>query len=251
MPVVHHGGGIHGFVTFALMLPDEDIYIAALSNLPGGGPGPGQLSLKVAALLAGNPYPEFQRADVHQDILRRYVGVYRIDEDTTRTVTLEDGELYTLRSGSVQLNAVPHSETGFFYPGDLDHFEIVMGEDGKVSHMIMYPDGSDDGKRADFTDEAPAATPEAIVVDPSIYDRYEGRYELVPGFILTVTRKRDQIFAQATGQPEFEIFPRSETEFFLKVVDARLVFEVEGDAPAVAVTLHQGGQEMRGKRLEN
>jgi hypothetical protein len=129
----------------------------------------------------------------------------------------------------------------------------VLGEDGEVSHMMMYPDGSDIGERADLTDEEPAvpAAMEMVEIDPSLYDRYEGRYELVPGFILTVTRKGDQIFTQATGQPQFEIFPSSETEFFLKVVDAQLVFEVEGDAPAIAVTLHQGGQELRGKRLEN
>jgi CubicO group peptidase (beta-lactamase class C family) len=253
MRAVHHGGGINGFVTFALWLPEEKIYVAALSNIPGVGAGPGQLSLKIGALLAGNPYPEFQRVELSEDLLKRYVGVYRIDDDTTRTVTLEDGELYTLRSNSVRMHAVPYSENSFFDPGELDHFEVVMGDDGQVSHMVMYPDGSKNGVRADMTDEEPVVPdrPEVATVDPAIYDRYVGRYELVPGFILEVTREGDRLFTQATNQGKVEVFPSSETGFFLKVVEARLEFEVEGDGPAVAVTLFQGGQEVRGERLED
>ena len=47
-----------------------------------------------------------------------------------------------------------------------------------------------------------------------------------------------------------EIFPSSETEFFLKVVDAQLVFEVGEEGPATAVVLYQGGATIHGKRLE-
>jgi hypothetical protein len=217
------------------------------------GAGPGQLSLKIGALLAGNPYPEFQRVELSEDLLKRYVGVYRIDDDTTRTVTLEDGELYTLRSNSVRMHAVPYSENSFFYPGELDHFDVGMGDGGQGSHMVMYPDGSKNGVRADMTDEEPVVPdrPEVATVDPAIYDRYVGRYELVPGFILEVTREGDRLFTQATNQGKVEVFPSSETGFFLKVVEARLEFEVEGDGPAVAVTLFQGGQEVRGERLED
>jgi CubicO group peptidase (beta-lactamase class C family) len=253
MKAIHHGGGINGFVTFALWLPEEEIYVAALSNIPGVGAGPGQLSLKVGALLAGNPYPEFQRVELSEEILARYVGVYRIDDDTTRTVTLKDGELYTLRSNSVRMHAVPFSENGFFYPGELDYFEVVMGDDGTVSHMVMYPDGSKEGERADMTDEEPVVPehPDVVSVDPAVYDRYVGRYELVPGFVLEVTRDGDRLFTQATNQAKVEVFPSSETGFFLKVVDARLEFELEGEGPAVAVTLFQAGQEVRGERLED
>ena len=41
---------------------------------------------------------------------------------------------------------------------------------------------------------------EAVKVDPKIYDAYIGQYELAPGFILTITKEDDRLFAQATGQ---------------------------------------------------
>jgi len=60
----------------------------------------------------------------------------------------------------------------------------------------------------------------------------------------------NQIFAQATGQPKFEIFPESETKFFLKVVDAQLVFVKGENGSAESLVLHQGGREMPGKRVK-
>ncbi len=246
---VMHGGGIHGFVTMAAYFPDEGVYVAALSNYPGGGSGPGQLALKAAALTFGDPFPEFEAIEVPSDALARYVGVYRIDDNATRTVTLEDGKLYTQRSGGARLEVFPHAENGFFYEQSMTHFEIVSDESGAVSHMLMYHDGATEPERADFTDEEIPIQEEAAV-DSSIYDRYVGKYELAPNFVLTVTRDGDRLFTQATGQAKVEIFPESETRFFLKVVDAQLEFEVDGEGPAPSVTLFQGGQTIKGKRID-
>jgi CubicO group peptidase (beta-lactamase class C family) len=252
LPAVHHGGGIHGFVTFALYLPGEDVYVAALSNLPGGGMGPGPLALRAGALVAGDPFPDHERAAIDPTILERYVGVYRIGHTATRTVTLEGGKLYTQRSGGLKVEAIPHSETGFFYEQSLTPGEMVLDDSGAVSHMLMYHDGASEPERAERTDEEVVVPPtEEADVDPAIYDRYDGRYQLAPGFVLTVTREGDRLFAQATGQPRFEIFPSSETEFFVKLVDARLVFEVGVEGPAASVTLHQAGQVVPGPRLDD
>ena len=55
-------------------------------------------------------------------------------------------------------------------------------------------------------------------VDPALFDAYSGKYQLAPGFILTITREEDSLMAQATGQPKFRLFAQSETEFFFRVV---------------------------------
>ena len=83
-----------------------------------------------------------------------------------------------------------------------------------------------------------------MAVDPKIFDRYVGRYQLAPAFVLTVTRDEAHLYAQATDQPRFEIFPESETEFFYKVVDAQITF---GDKSLV---LHQNGMDLPAKRIE-
>jgi serine-type D-Ala-D-Ala carboxypeptidase/endopeptidase len=87
-----------------------------------------------------------------------------------------------------------------------------------------------------------------VAVDPTLFDGYVGRYELAPTFVITVTREGDRLFGQATGQPKFEMFPESEKDYFLKVVDAQITFETDGHGKATGLTLHQGGDKY-GKKI--
>jgi len=92
---------------------------------------------------------------------------------------------------------------------------------------------------------------EEVVVDESVLELYIGKYELAPGFILTVTKEGNQLKAQATGQPQFPIFPKSKNIFFLKVVEAQLTFNSDENGKVISATLLQGGREMTGEKLEN
>jgi serine-type D-Ala-D-Ala carboxypeptidase/endopeptidase len=90
----------------------------------------------------------------------------------------------------------------------------------------------------------------AISVDPKVLDGYVGRYQLAPQFVITVTRDRGSLFVQATGQPKFEIFAESPTEFFLKVVNAQITFVTGADGRATELILHQGGANQHLKRID-
>ncbi|HLM01159.1 MAG TPA: DUF3471 domain-containing protein, partial [Pyrinomonadaceae bacterium] len=87
-------------------------------------------------------------------------------------------------------------------------------------------------------------------VDPKIYDAYAGQYEIAPGFILTVTREGNKLMAQATGQPSAELFPESETKFFLRVVDAQITFEKDAAGRVTGLILHQGGRNIPAKKIK-
>jgi D-alanyl-D-alanine-carboxypeptidase/D-alanyl-D-alanine-endopeptidase len=89
-----------------------------------------------------------------------------------------------------------------------------------------------------------------IAVDPKLFDGYLGRYRLAPNFILTVTREGDRLFAQATGQGMFEIFPEGERDYFYKVVDAQITFEPDEQGRAARLILHQNGRDMPAPRIE-
>ena len=144
--MISHGGGINGFATFIARFPDEKVTVVVLRNTDYGSPGPGQISLDLAAIAFGEKY------------------------------------------------------------------------------------------------EVPTATTE-IKVDPKIYDAYTGRYELAPNFILTISKEGDRLMAQATGQPPVELFPESETTFFLKVVDAKVTFVKDDTGKVTHLVLHQGGDK--------
>src|SRR5262249_7433977 len=82
-----------------------------------------------------------------------------------------------------------------------------------------------------------------VKVDPKIYDAYVGQYELGAGDVFTIRRDGDKLQAQLTGQPSFEVFPESETNFFYKFVDAQLTFVKGRDGKVTGLILHQNGDK--------
>ena len=62
-------------------------------------------------------------------------------------------------------------------------------------------------------------------IDPKIYEEYVGGYQINYETIVTVTREGDKLMAQPSGDARFELFPESETVFFLKpTTDATATF---------------------------
>ena len=88
----------------------------------------------------------------------------------------------------------------------------------------------------------------AIAVDPDDLTEYEGSYALTPDFIVKFWVEDGQLMTQATGQPAFPVFAKGEDEFFLKVVDARLVFNRDSAGKIASVTLHQNGNMIEGAK---
>ena len=89
-----------------------------------------------------------------------------------------------------------------------------------------------------------------VVLDPKILALYVGEYELKPDFTITVTAEKDQLFLQATGQPRIAVFPSSETEFFLKEVEAQISFVKDPEGKIVQLILHQGGADVPARKVK-
>jgi len=87
-----------------------------------------------------------------------------------------------------------------------------------------------------------------LILEEDILARYTGVYQLAPEFKITITQEGTRLWAQATGQSRFELFARSESEFFLKAVDAQVMFNSNDKGEVESLTLFQGGREMIGMR---
>jgi CubicO group peptidase (beta-lactamase class C family) len=77
-------------------------------------------------------------------------------------------------------------------------------------------------------------------VSPDAFDALVGRYDYGAA-VMTVTKEGQHLYAQLTGQPRFEIFPKSGTEFFWKVVDAQVTF-VKDDHQRATTRRFAGGE---------
>jgi uncharacterized protein len=88
-----------------------------------------------------------------------------------------------------------------------------------------------------------------VAVDPRLFDTYVGRYEVNPNLVLTIMREGDRLFVQATGQSKYPLFAEGERNYFLKITDAQITFEVDAAGSANQLTLHQFGRDMPAKRM--
>ena len=80
--------------------------------------------------------------------------------------------------------------------------------------------------------------------------RCEGRYQLVPGFVFDVNVVNDRLMVQLSGQPTFQVFPKSETEWFYKVVKATITFKTEDAGKFTELELFQNGVRQTAKRID-
>ncbi len=159
------------------------------------------------------------------------------------TITKEGNKLFGQLTGQPRFEIFLHSANEFFWKVVDAQISFVKNEKGEVIHGFHRQDGQSLTVPR-LKEEAP------VKIDPAIYDAYAGEFELAPNAIITVTKEGEQLFVQLTGQPKFEIFPRSETEFFLTVVRADIKFLKESDGKVASLVLKQGGMEQAAKKIK-
>ncbi len=244
--VLGHGGDINGYTANVTWAPEERLFVAILSNNDASDPRPDDLALRIVAQAIGKPVEEQKTLKLDARTLEEYTGVYRFDPQVTRAILREGTKLYAQRNGRRQeISAVAPDE--FVYPDGTTTLHFRRDAQGKVA-SVDFVSTLGPAAVGTRTDEPLPRERQAVQVDPAVYDAYVGEYELQPSFSLKVTRQGDRIFAQATGQPEIEIFPESETRFFLKAVDAQIDFVRGADGKVTGLVLHQNGRDLPGRR---
>lgn len=244
--MIEHGGGINGYLTSSIYLPDEEVFVAVFSNCYCNPPG--NIATKMAALTIGKPF-EWEKIAVDEDQLTEYEAVYESEKGQQRTITFKDGQLYSMRSGDRKFEIYPFEKDKFFFESKADgvstlHF-VRDSNDEIISVTSKSTDYDIEWKRT----EKPIPALEKIDLDDLITDRYVGKYELAPNFIISIFKEENKILAQATGQNKIEIIPFEENKFSLVDVDAKLTFNMDDDGEVTSLTLHQGGDH-EAKKIE-
>jgi len=85
-------------------------------------------------------------------------------------------------------------------------------------------------------------------VDPAVYDSLVGRYDFGKLRVLRVTRDGNHLFAQFAGR-NCELFPKSETEYFWKVMEAQVTFVKDSRGKVIKAVYHQSDRTIVGPRI--
>ena len=247
-PTVEHSGGINGFLSDLVYVPGEDVCVAILTNCDCEPPR--DLTAKLAALTMGKPLVP-KAIQLEAGLLEQYVGVYENEKKEQRIISVENGQLHSMRSGGSKYKLVPYGADQFFFEESFARISFVREKDGgkKVVKAVVSDRTAADNQWVRTDKPIPAARPEIQLTEAQLTP-FTGEYELMPGFNIAVTREGAQLFCQATGQPRFEVFAASPTRFFLKVVEADIEFYPDEKGAVNKMVLFQGGREMEGKRVK-
>ncbi|MBX2928335.1 MAG: serine hydrolase [Saprospiraceae bacterium] len=237
--VIEHGGGINGFLSASLYLPEEKVFVAVLSNSTGNPPD--LAARKIAALAIGKPL-EWKKIDMPAEQLTAYVGNFELeDEGELRLITLENGQLYSQRGGRSKLPIHPYAKDKFFFENSISQLEFRRDAKGAVQSVILKDQSGPTVWNK--TDKKPTERT-AITLAPEVLQEYVGEYPIQSSFVLRFMLEDGQLMTQATGQPKFPIFAERKDFFFLKVVDAQVEFVRDAGGKVEKLILHQGGQQI-------
>jgi CubicO group peptidase (beta-lactamase class C family) len=90
----------------------------------------------------------------------------------------------------------------------------------------------------------------SITLSEGILESYVGEYQLPDvNLTFTITRKGQRIFIQQSGQRRWGLFAASETEFFMKVVEASITFTKAENGKVTGLILRQKGDHI-GKKIK-
>ncbi|MFP9118805.1 serine hydrolase [Flavobacterium sp. RNTU_13] len=133
-----------------------------------------------------------------------------------------------------------------FIERDIDNDKTIIilqnHEEGKLDFLkplrrLMY------GKDVEKPDT------KEITLSPDKLTPLVGKYLLGPGIVMEMSVVEGTLYTQITGQPRFEVFAESETNFFLKEVPAKLVFTKNDKGNVTGLTIKQGGRNIPATKM--
>ena len=125
------------------------------------------------------------------------------------------------------------SPTVFFFKDFDGHVNFQVDANGDVTSGTFH---DQDGQMASITRHRIQ-----ITLPDEILDRYVGTYD-VGGTEATITRSAEGLTA-ALPDGEAQLYPETTTRFFVKEVDAQVLFQVDGEGNPTGAFLYQNGQD--------
>jgi CubicO group peptidase (beta-lactamase class C family) len=265
--VIEHNGGINGFNTNIVRLVGDKRLIVLLDNTSQGR-YLDAIALAITNILYDQPYesPKQSIADTLRPIAIKDVAAaikqYREWKAARNSeYDFREAELNTLGYQLLQMKKVAEAIEIFklnveAYPQAANAYdslgEAYLAAGNKELATINYK------KSVELNPENTGAVralasltggQKEVVVDSKTYEAYAGVYELAPGFVITITVEDGRLMGTPTGQPKAELYPTSETEFFLKIVDAQITFVRSEQGEITQLILHQNGRNMPAKKI--
>ena len=181
-PTVAHSGGWASFGTYLVHFPNQKFGVIVLGNSPVANPSRAAFEIadiyleKELAPRAASPTPETGRTvEVSTDVLRNYVGVYKLGPGWYVRIRQDGRTLRAQASGENEFAMSARSDSVFWVDAYGATISFRRDDTGRVTHF-MYRD-----RRAPRMDDTRATRPAgtADFVGSYVSDELQTTYEVV------------------------------------------------------------------------
>lgn len=138
---IGHNGGINGFMSASIWIPEKKVFVAILSNGLGGA-APEMLLRRLALEAVGRPEPKRVAITLPAESLDRYVGVYALSPEMKFTVSRNGNKLIAEAPNKSTVELFAEAEDKFFNPEADIQFSFAV-ENGKATQMTLRRGGRD------------------------------------------------------------------------------------------------------------
>ncbi len=145
---VMHSGGIPGFSTFILRIPEDEVCVIVLFNSDFADAS--ATGRDLAAILYDKEYTiPRQRKAISLDpaLMKKYEGEYQLAPAFFITVTLEGTQLYIQGTGQSRIAVHPESEADFFVRDMEIGLTFEKDKKQKVTGLVLYQNGHHPAKK--------------------------------------------------------------------------------------------------------
>jgi CubicO group peptidase (beta-lactamase class C family) len=236
--IVEHGGGIDGFLTECMLLPDDGVGVTVMTNSSSSAMAPVVAYRVLDELLGLDPLDWFSTVKARYDAvisggrevrgarrvvaeaplprpLDSYVGAYEHPGYGTLRITLEDGTLQP-QFGTMDISLVHrHYETfdvEWHELTDLPHVFPLMflsDPDGDVTSLTVPFEPTVEPLRFD-------RLPDPQARDPEVLRRLCGAYTMGPIEIVVALERDHRLTLGTPGAPAVQLLPRRGLRFAVK-----------------------------------
>ena len=149
LPVTSHSGGIHGYTSYILRFPLQELTVIVLDNTSSRSIV--KMAETLSAVALGETYElprEKEGIMIGESILKQYVGEYQIAPGFNITIKMDNGKLLAQATGQAAVELFAEKENLFFLKVVEAKIEFVRDEKGHVNGLVLHQNGQQaSGKR--------------------------------------------------------------------------------------------------------
>jgi CubicO group peptidase (beta-lactamase class C family) len=234
LPTIWHNGGLQGWSSNLMWLPQQHVTLVALGNALPPTPGLAPATVThampkhfLAEEIARLPGPAADKS-VDPKSFAAYTGRYDY-QNAILAVTVEGEHLYAQLTGQAKYEIFPKAPDDFFWKITDARVRFIRNDKSEVI-AAQHTQGGNTFRAGRLSDDVVRITLEQL-------DAFVGKYQYGLFAVMTVKREDNQLFAQLAGQPEFPIFATAADSFEWHVVKASVRF-VKGEDGKVIKAVH-------------